>query len=118
MRDARDWIGVDFDRTLAEYQPGWASDDKVGEPIMPMVRRVQEWLRNGYQVKIFTARVASIKKQERVESNRKLIQDWCLKHIGQVLEVTAEKDHWCREIWDDIAVGLVPNTGVRADGRD
>lgn len=50
------WIGVDLDGTLATYD-GWVSADHVGEPVPAMVERVQQWLAEGREVRIFTARI-------------------------------------------------------------
>lgn len=113
------WIGVDLDGTLANYG-GWQGPDHIGAPIMPMVERVQEWLYQGQTVKIFTARVAATLRQtdagnsdsvEFAEQQIKLIQAWCLKYIGQALEVTATKDFGMIALYDDRAVQVEMNTG-------
>jgi hypothetical protein len=108
------WIGVDLDGTLATYDE-WRGIDHIGEPIDPMVRRVKEWLGDGICVKVFTARMYG----HGVDGADVLtpIQDWCRKHIGQVLPVTNVKDYGMIELWDDRAVQVIPNTGKRADGR-
>ena len=114
------WIGVDLDATLAEYH-GW-NDGKIGNPIPRMVQKVQRKLAEGVKVKIFTARVGvdptmyssesnASATQEFADEQRRLIEDWCLEHIGQVLEVTATKDFACIEIWDDRCKQVEPNTG-------
>jgi hypothetical protein len=97
------WIGVDLDGTLAHYS-GWVSETHIGEPVAPMVARVKRWLAEGRIVKIFTARAHSLRSVEA-------IQAWCQQHIGPVLEVTATKDYKMVELWDDRAVGVIPNTG-------
>lgn len=108
------WIGVDLDATLAHYE-GWQGTDHIGEPIMPMVDRVKAWLAAGKTVKIFTARmhghgmaligggVADVKTP---------IEQWCLKHLGQVLEITNCKDFGMIELWDDRCVQVEANTGI------
>ena len=112
------WIGVDFDGTLAHYE-GW-NEGKLGEPVQPMLKRVQMWLERGHTVKIFTARVGctglitEIGNTDGVDfaqEQRELIQDWCLKHIGVKLEVTATKDFAMLELWHDRAVQVKANTG-------
>jgi hypothetical protein len=105
------WIGVDFDGTLAEYH-GWKGAGVLGEPIGLMVNRVRQWLAEGKTVKIMTARAAD--DDYGVESHA--IQKWCQEHLGQVLDVTCIKDQGMEELWDDRAVGVVKNTGLRADG--
>lgn len=59
----------------------------------------------GRKVRIFTVR-AHYPEQIRP------IQEWCLKHIGTVLEITGSKDIEMLELWDDRAVGVRPNTGM------
>jgi hypothetical protein len=123
-------IAVDLDGTLARYD-GWISAEHIGEPIPLMVTRVKEWLANGETVTIFTARVcredylvkylpgsaAYAELEAECKSTRKAIETWCLKHIGQVLEITNKKDYSLVELWDDRAVQVIPNTGLRADHK-
>lgn len=104
------WIGVDLDGTLAYYEH-WISVDHIGAPVPVMVARVKRWLAEGRVVKIFTARVYGNQRDEALGP----IQTWCQEHIGQVLEVTCTKDYGMIELWDDRAVQVVPNTGMRSD---
>ena len=101
----RSWIGVDLDGTLAKYN-GWQGEKHIGEPIGPMVRRIQKWLMEGKNVKIFTARMC--RNKNGVE---RVIKRWCKKHIGQELEVTNVKDFGMVELWDDRAIQVKRNTG-------
>lgn len=112
------WIGVDLDGTLALYN-GWVDATHIGGPIYPMLGRVKVWLAMGYDVRIFTARIYSGTDLERydVSAVTKAIQDWCSKHIGQVLPITCTKDYGMVELWDDRAIQVIPNTGLRADGQ-
>jgi len=113
------WIGVDFDGTLAEYH-GWKHPNN-GKPIAPMVDRVKSWIAEGREVRIFTARVAATGDFVSISERRdcqafaaemtKEIQDWCERHIGQRLKVTATKDYSCIAIYDDRAVQVRMNTG-------
>lgn len=103
------WIGVDFDRTLAYYENYSTNGSSLGAPIPLMLERVKRWLASGQEVKVFTARVAS--GSDNVEENRAAIKAWCLQHVGQELEVTAEKDYNMIELWDDRAVSVMPNEG-------
>lgn len=106
---ARGWIGVDLDGTLAHYDE-WRGDNHIGDPIPEMVERVKAWLAKGQEVRIFTARVSGI-GGDRAMKFRELIQDW-LEAVGLPrLEVTCVKDYQMVELWDDRAVGVVPNTG-------
>ena len=121
---ANGWIGVDLDGTLAYYYG--ATDMAVGAPVPEMARRVREWLAAGKEVRIMTARVGpptvSIVTgvqytEEDIALQRKLIQDWTEFHFGVRLQVTASKDFAMAELWDDRAVQIIENTGMRADGR-
>lgn len=104
------WIGVDLDGTLAEYDD-WKGETHIGEPILPMVTRVREWLRDGVEVKIFTARVCEPLRPGVLEA----IQDWTEKYLGRRLPVTNVKDYDMIELWDDRAIQIIQNTGLRAD---
>lgn len=42
------------------------------------------------------------------------IEEWCRKHIGEVLPVVCTKDFGMVELWDDRCVQVIPNTGKRA----
>jgi hypothetical protein len=101
------WIGVDLDGTLAEYH-GWTPGGSIGKPVPAMLKRVKQWLKEGREVRIVTARVAN--KGSRNEETRK-IKRWCEEHLGEPLEVTNEKDYGMVELWDDRAVEVQTNTG-------
>lgn len=125
------WRGVDFDGTLAHYDT-WAGWNVFGEPIAPMVRRVQEWIAAGQEVRVVTARVGlplwmghtptvsktmmhNCRITGQVFSDAMMvaaIQDWTVKHIGARLMVQCWKDVHMIELWDDRAVQVVPNKGI------
>jgi len=109
------WIGVDLDGTLAEYH-GWKGPEHIGKAIPKMVDRVKQWLEEGKDVRIMTARVAPGKGD--AEKYRERIEEWVEKTFGRELPVTHEKDREMLELWDDRVVQVVPNTGERADGKD
>ncbi len=114
------WIAVDLDGTLAEWY-GWHHNGDIGAPIAPMVERVQHWLAEGREVRIMTARVGASGKwcekaqcydnQAFADFQRRVIELWCLQHIGKILPVTATKDMDMISIWDDRAVAVEKNTG-------
>lgn len=119
MSKHKGWIGVDLDGTLAVYD-GWKGDGHVGEPIPLMVARVRQWIAEGKDVRIFTARVSP----HSIEINNSSlvatlvpIQNWCDKNLGKILPVTYKKDMAMVELWDDRAIQVIPNTGERADGK-
>lgn len=108
------WIGVDLDCTLAYYPT--ADPDGIGAPVPRMVDRVKAWLAEGIEVRIVTARVAvmgehSFAALSAVAEQREAIEAWCERHIGQKLQVTAQKDYGMVALYDDRAVQVERNTG-------
>lgn len=112
------WIGVDLDKTLAQAS-GPITETFIGDPVPSMKVRVDRWLREGKDVRIFTARVdggmgaleMGYKPFEDVELCRRAVQDWTEKHFGKRLPVTNVKDCAMKELWDDRAISVRPNTG-------
>lgn len=102
------FIGVDFDGVLVEFVE-WSGHTSFGRPIFSMVERVQQMLKKGKRVKIFTARVHP--EYEGADEVRQEIEKWCEEHLGQKLECTAMKDFRMVEFWDDRAVGVLINSG-------
>ena len=110
------WIGVDLDGTLAEYPGTFGEPHGIGKPILRMLVRVKEWIKEGKDVRIVTARAAgpfvNLRGEDVGEQASILeVQDWCKKHIGKSLPVTCSKDYSMIELWDDRAVQVIPNTG-------
>ncbi len=126
------WIGVDLDGTLAHYD-GWKGVDHIGEPVPAMLARVKQWLAEGHDVRIFTARVcisaryAAVAPSTCMEDGSRSARGWCVitayinawleKHLGRTLPITNEKDLAMVQLWDDRCVQVVPNTGARVDGQ-
>jgi len=109
----KSWIGGDLDGTLARYD-GWKGPEHIGEPIPEMLDRVKRWRREGRDVRIFTARVWEDGTEERAHEVRKAklaIGVWCMRHLGESLPVTCEKDPYMIELWDDRVVVVEPNRG-------
>jgi hypothetical protein len=98
------WVGIDLDGTLAEYGE-WQGPAHVGAPIAAMVELAKRILRNGVQVKLFTARAGD-------EKNLIHVIKWLDSHGLGDLEITATKDYMCILILDDRAAHVIPNTGV------
>lgn len=109
------WVGVDLDGTLAVYDE-YVSHTHIGAPIPKMVDRVNEWLDNGVNVKIFTARAAEPDPKRKLEVLTAIAQ-WSLDVFGVALPVTCIKDYGMVQLWDDRCVQIIPNTGERADGK-
>jgi hypothetical protein len=114
------WIGVDLDGTLAEHY--WSKPDGspydellIGKPVPKMVARIHAWLAEGWEVRVFTARVGPHGSApgfvENIEPIADAIRAWTKEHIGVVLEPTATKDYHMIELWDDRAVRVVMDTG-------
>jgi hypothetical protein len=108
----RPWIGVDLDGTLAHYDE-WRGIEHIGPPIEEMRRRVVQWLAEGQEVRILTARVGPQRQDvpHTIAEITRHIEAWCLTHLGQVLRVTSQKDYCMVAFWDDRCVQVVPNTG-------
>lgn len=109
----KDRIAVDLDSTLAVWT-GWKGIEEIGEPIPAMLQRVKDWLRDGVEVSIFTARVSADQKPEDAAKARIAIRAWLITHLGQELPITADKSMYFAEFWDDRSVQVVPNQGVKA----
>lgn len=97
------WIGVDLDGTLAFYD-GWKGGDHIGPPVPAMLERVKQWLADGVEVKIFTARASEPALVAPIEA-------WCERHLGQRLPVTNIKDFRMIALYDDRAIQVKFNTG-------
>ena len=106
------WIGVDLDGTFAQYT-SWRGPYHIGPPVPKMLERVKAWLAAGIRVKIMSARAA-----DNDPAVIFAIQNYTELHTGHRLEVTNQKDYDMIELWDDRAVQVIPNTGLRADGKD
>jgi len=101
-------IAVDFDGTLATYDH-WRGASHTGEPTPKMPERVRQWLAEGLDVRIMTARVCAGNTAR--EDSIIAIETWCLKHLGRVLPIISEKTCAMVELWDDRAKQVIPNTG-------
>lgn len=111
MTEHKGWIGVDLDGTLAHYE-GWKGVEHIGAPIPKMVERIKNWLADGVEVRIFTARIWH-PDPTSVEAFdvKHFVEQWCIEHLGQKLPVTCTKDFGMIELWDDRAVQVKINTG-------
>lgn len=127
--DKQGWIGVDLDRTLAYYdhdQYARYGSTFIGAPIIPMVMLVDKMLRDGENVRIFTARVypifqvivneANVSAFDTVEQRQaklavNAIRKWCGEQFGQYLPITCVKDYSMKVLYDDRAIAVEPNVG-------
>lgn len=116
------WIGFDLDGTLAVYTQ-WHGPDQIGEPIAPMIEQLKRFRKRNTEVRIFTARVyygppgsyasedAFWRRKQDAITARRAIQEWCLRHIGEVLPITCVKDFGMIALFDDRCVQVRKNTG-------
>jgi hypothetical protein len=111
------WVGVDLDGTLAVYPHSFP---EIGPPIPKMVDRVKQWLADGEDVRIFTARVAivptlrsdyGVADDAFASDQIEKIRIWSVEHFGVELPVTATKDFKMVRLYDDRCVQMVTNTG-------
>lgn len=96
------WIGVDLDGTLAKH------DGKLGEigsAIPSMVERVEKWIDDGHEVRIFTARAESA--LERIK-----VKKWLSDNDLPDLAITNKKDWKMLELYDDRAIRVEHNKGT------
>jgi len=130
------WIGVDLDGTLAHYpttcKDTWAYKwNEIGPPIPAMVNRIREWLVDGKEVRIMTARVFPYihgnpsfshaygyrqqcllsKEYFTIAQMLEVIGKYTEKHVGKCLPATCAKDWRMSEQWDDRAIQVRLNTG-------
>lgn len=108
---SRKTIAVDWDGTLVEYH-GWSGVGEYGAPIPLMVMRIQNWLKQGHEVLIFTARVSPEHDPQNIEKELAAISTYLLQMNLPILEVTANKYIRISEFWDDRGVGVERNTGI------
>lgn len=104
---------MDLDGTLAMAAPAHKFDVTIiGPPVPSMVARVCALLDAGEEVRIFTARVGPHKdRPEETHLAERAIREWCLRHLGCELPVTATKDWRMRELYDDRAIRVERDTG-------
>lgn len=125
----RGWVGVDFDGTLAAYM-GWVGAAAVPAPVVPIVELVKAILKQGHEVRIFTARIYPLNTVIAVDTKREFhgthldnaredqawvsiqtIRDFCALHLGQVLPITNVKDFSMTMLYDDRCRQVMTNDG-------
>lgn len=109
LKHANGWVGMDLDGTLAEYH-GWVAPNVIGPPIPAMLSKVKAMLKAGIKVKIFTAR--GTMNAEDASIAIPAIHQWCIKFLGEDLEVTNVKDVHMIRLYDDRAFQVRPNLGT------
>lgn len=112
------WLGVDLDGTLAQYDGRWKGPEQIGEPIELMANRVKQWLVEGVDVRIFTARVYWDGNEPTYKAHleaKKHVEEWSHKVFGVTLPVTCTKDFSMVQLYDDRAVQVMLNAGTTRD---
>ena len=99
-----EWIGIDFDGTLAFYD-GWRGIEHIGEPIKPMVEFVKDLVSQNKKIKIFTARATN-------EDAIPCIQAWLKENDLPEFEITNKKDFGMIMLYDDRCTRVVTNSGI------
>lgn len=102
-------IALDFDGTLAEYGDWEKQGHAIGKPIYVMVENVKRWLKKGYKVSIFTARLT----HSPVVSSQAIcdIEDFLIQNGLPILQVTCMKMHYFTHFIDDKAYHAELNQG-------
>jgi len=101
------WIGVDLDGTLAKHDG--RLEDGIGPALPEMLKRVKKWVKDGREVRIFTARADS-------SLERAKIKKWLEDNELPALAVTNTKDWKMAELWDDRAVRVLHNADKVCSG--
>ena len=101
-------IALDLDGTLAHYD-GWQGVEHIGAPITEMMTKVYQWLDEGHDITIFTARVSV--ESEAEEAARHIIQ-WLADNNLPPFPITCIKHKHFELFVDDRAKGVLKNCGV------
>ncbi len=105
------WIGFDFDGTLVQdVGESGEYDGSIGPPIPAMVELAKRYIAAGYEVRIVTARAATLNDLCRVKK-------WAIENLGKPVEVTNKKDYAMLLLYDDRAIAVEKNTGRTAGFR-
>lgn len=111
-------VAFDLDKTLA-YHDRAQGTDTVGEPIEPMMAVLRRHIAAGHRCVIHTARVCpGGHTPDEIDRQRQLVSAWSVKHLGFALPVIGVKLPSIERFYDDKGVGIVPNTGRRADSKE
>ncbi len=104
-------IAVDLDGTLAKSRAGVSFDpNHIGAPVKKMMARVKDFLEQGKDVALFTARASDPK-------NIPPVRRWLDRHGLQAVKITHEKTPDLEVIYDDRAKGVHKNRGTIKSGE-
>ncbi len=100
------WIGVGLDGVLSKWSEDY-DPEQIGQPIIEMVDRVHEWIKNGYEVRIVSERAINDIDAIQVEA-------WLDLHNLPMLAITNAIDAEMIALWHDRAIHVGLNTGQAA----
>ena len=98
-------IFVGLDGTLSHQSEDASAEDKIGDPVKPMLERVRKWIADGKSVMVFTARAETA-------GGMLAVRFWLDAHDLQTVGVTDKITRDADEIWSCRAVGIMLNKGV------
>lgn len=108
------WVGFDFDGTVATAVVDRTDPYMLGKPVSQTVGRIKTLIKLGYEVRLLTVRMNEVSHLgiiRDLDKMERLLTEWCIKHIGQPLKCTNQKDENMIVLWDDRAVQVIKNTG-------
>lgn len=107
------WYGFDLDGTIADNSLHTFGFGTIGKPIKPMCNQMKRLHRQGYDVRIFTARLSDVGKTRRQQARIKdHIWQWCDVNLGFRPPIVDRKDASMEALYDDRAKQVVRNKGL------
>lgn len=101
-------IAVDLDGTLVHYD-GWKGIDHIGPVIPEIANAMERAQREGAEVHLFTARVSD---PDDAAQAHQIINTWALQNGFHFESITAVKQKFFTEFWDDRAIQVIKNAGM------
>ena len=113
MSSGKAWWGFDVDKT-AFVDEGGTRGGVIGEPIMPIIRRIKHFLRTGRKVNIVTARVhpSEPDREEQVLTVSRALDAVLGPEMASKIGIRSDKDRHMIDLYDDRAMQVIPNKGI------
>ena len=107
------WWGFDIDKT-AFVDNGGTRGGVIGEPIMPIIRRIKWYLRAGRKVSIVTARVHPSEPDKVLQEAtiRQALNEVLGPERACQIDSRSDKDRHMIALFDDRAEQVIPNKGT------
>ena len=102
-------IALDLDGTLAHYD-GWKGVDHIGDPVPAMMKKVRDWIDEGHNIEIFTARVSGSADDAALAAH--YICKWLREHDLPPFEIGCIKKKKFELFIDDRAIMVLKNRGI------